>query len=160
MFTQPIIVATMWSPRICVSKSMGRVYCGSLFVLDEEGEGRHTTPISKVEGNIITTRSGTMYQLEGDLSPLMAHPFYLTDGTVFPEGREVAPVPPDQGAGLDELTAFFEGRCLVLLYDDGDYETHPLDRLEWAKKRLKPNPGRIYLNGVEVTNLDAVPLVL
>lgn len=142
---------TRWRLIRVISRSLGRKWAGCLS-FDEGSDVMTTSPIASVEGDVVTTRSGSRYRLAGDISGLALLPFYLTDGTPYPPGATVDAVPPDHGASLAELIAFYGESALIGIYEDGDYATfYPYDEA-WAFRYVHARGGKLYRNGVEVSD--------
>lgn len=103
---------SFWLVRQVFSKSRNR-WAGSLVGINSDDEVRETTPIAKVEGRIVTTRSGTRYELVGPPRFPHFHPgatednpmgtcgpgggFYLAaeGDEIWPPGATVPPVPTE-----------------------------------------------------------------
>lgn len=141
------ILLDKWSIRRLISRSLGGKWVAVVLSVDYE-----TSPIAAIDGRIVTTRSGGVYDLGGDLSPLSAMPFHLADGTPYPPGATVDPVPPKQGSPPEAVHAHYGASAYVGLLPDGDYETYPVALPDWARTRAKALGARLFLDGVEVRN--------
>jgi hypothetical protein len=142
----PPTIVESWRVAPVLSRRNGRRWGACLFIGTVQ-----SSPIAAVDGNIVTTRSGSRYELAGDLAELTAHPFYLDGGEAFPPGAVVPNPPPAQGAGLAELTAHYGDRAFVGIHPDGDYETYAVDSPATAWQFSQARGFVLYLNGVRIT---------
>lgn len=134
-----------WGIRRLISRSLGGKWVAALVTPDVT-----TSPIAAIDGRLVTTRSGSVYELAGDLAPLSAFPFHLADGTPYPPGATVDPVPPEQDSPAAVVLAHYGASAYVGLFPGGGYETYPLFDPAWARGRAKAMGARLFLDGVEV----------
>ena len=139
------ILLADWRIRRLISRSLGGKWVAALTYSDQV-----TSPIAAIDGRLVTTRSGSVYELAGDLAPLSAVPFHLADGTPYPPGATVDPVPPEQGSPAAVVLAHYGASAYVGLFPGGGYETYPLFDPVWARSRAKAVGAVLYLDGVEV----------
>lgn len=142
----PILLAK-WGIRRMVSRSLGGKWVAALVTADVT-----TSPIAAIDGRFVTTRSGSVYELAGDLALLSELPFHLADGTPHPPGATVDPVPPPDNAPAEVIHAHYGKSVYVGLFPGGGYETYPLFDPAWARSRAKAMGAVLYLDGVEVSD--------